>query len=124
MKLDFDEDRRRLMIRGYGAGYLEVADRRITSSCLVTPSAVHQDRLPERFSGLDASHVTALLELEPDLVLFGTGPRQVFPPAAVLRPLIDGGIGYEIMDTRAACRSYNVLVSENRWVAAALFIES
>jgi uncharacterized protein len=124
MKLEFDEDRGRMMIRGYGEGYLEVADRRVTTSCLVTPTEVHHDLLPQTFSGLDAEHVQALIELEPDLVLFGTGPRQVFPPTAVLRPLIDGAIGYEIMDTRAACRSYNVLVSEDRWVVAALFIES
>jgi uncharacterized protein len=56
--------------------------------------------------------------------LLGTGRRQRFPPAALLRPLIEAGRSVEIMDTGAACRTYNILLAEGRAVAAALIVES
>lgn len=58
----------------------------------------------------------------PDLVLFGSGARMRFAPPALLRPLAAKGIGIECMDTAAACRTYNVLVSERRPVLAALLL--
>ena len=57
-------------------------------------------------------------------MILGTGASQKFPPPATLRPLIEAGIGFEIMDTAAACRTYNILVAEDRNVAAALIIAS
>jgi uncharacterized protein len=61
-----------------------------------------------------------LAELKPELVIFGSGARIKFPPASLLRPLIDRRIGFETMDTAAACRTYNILVGEGRSVVAAL----
>ena len=59
----------------------------------------------------------------PELILIGTGNRQQFVPPAVLQPLLDAGIGIECMDTRAAARTYNVLMNENRMVVAALLVD-
>jgi uncharacterized protein len=76
------------------------------------------------FDALGAAHFERLLALAPELVIFGSGARLRFPPAAWLRGLIGERIGVEAMDTAAACRTYNVLVSEGRAVVAALLVES
>ncbi len=75
------------------------------------------------FDALDANHFEALAELAPELVIFGSGARLRFPPPRALRPLIERRIGIETMDTAAACRTYNVLLSEGRTVVAALLFE-
>ena len=72
------------------------------------------------FESLGAEHFARLAALKPELVIFGSGPRLRFPPAALLRPLIEARIGVETMDTAAACRTYNVLLAEGRSVVAAL----
>ena len=76
-----------------------------------------------RFEDLAADHFKALAEHAPELVIFGSGARLRFPPAGLLRPLIERRIGVETMDTAAACRTYNVLLSEGRTVVAALLFE-
>ena len=78
----------------------------------------------DRFDALGAAHFDRLLALAPALVIFGSGARLRFPPPAWLRGLIGERIGVETMDTAAACRTYNVLVSEGRAVVAALLVES
>jgi uncharacterized protein len=78
----------------------------------------------ERFDALSERHFAALADLAPELVIFGTGARLRFPAPALLRPLIERGIGVETMDTAAACRTYNVLLGEGRAVVAALLFES
>ena len=77
----------------------------------------------DEFAALSAEHFAALAELGPELVIFGSGVRLRFPPAALLRPLIERRIGIETMDTAAACRTYNVLLAEGRTVVAALLFE-
>lgn len=77
-----------------------------------------------RFEDLTEEHFRQLLLLKPELVIFGSGPRLRFVKPALLRPLIQAGIGVETMDTPAACRTYNVLASEGRVVAAALLLEA
>lgn len=76
-----------------------------------------------RFDALAEEHFAQLLQLRPELVIFGSGTRLRFVRPALLRPLITAGIGVETMDTAAACRTYNVLASEGRMVAAALLLE-
>lgn len=73
---------------------------------------------------LTAGLFESLLALEPELVIFGSGTRLRFPSPALLRPLIERGIGIETMDTAAACRTYNVLAGEDRRVVAALLLEA
>ena len=75
------------------------------------------------FDELGAPHFERLLGLQPEVVIFGSGVRLRFPPPAWLRGLIERRIGVETMDTAAACRTYNVLVSERRAVVAALLVE-
>ena len=77
---------------------------------------------PRRPEDLSAADFEAVLALGPELVIFGSGPRQKFVPAALLRALIERRIGVEAMDTAAACRTYNVLAAEGRPVVAALLL--
>jgi len=74
----------------------------------------------DAFESLRADHFARIAALKPELVIFGSGSRLRFPAPALLRPLIDAGIGIETMDTAAACRTYNVLLAESRSVVAAL----
>lgn len=75
------------------------------------------------FEQLSAAHFTRIAELQPELVIFGSGTRLRFPPPAFLRDLMGRRIGVETMDTLAACRTYNILAGEGRHVIAALLIE-
>ena len=75
---------------------------------------------PASADSLAADDIAALLALRPGVVLIGTGTRQRLIHPAILRPLIDAGIGYEVMDLGAACRTFNLLVAEGRAAAAAL----
>jgi uncharacterized protein len=74
------------------------------------------------FADLLPAHFERIAALQPEVVIFGSGPRLIFPPPALLRALIERRIGVETMDTAAACRTYNVLVSEQRSVVAALVL--
>lgn len=78
---------------------------------------------PESFGALQVVHFDALAAHRPAVVIFGSGSRLRFPPAALLRGLMERRIGIETMDVAAACRTYNVLAAEGRAVVAALLIE-
>jgi uncharacterized protein len=78
----------------------------------------------DAFDSLRADHFARVAALKPELVIFGSGSRLRFPAPALLRPLIDAGIGVETMDTAAACRTYNVLLAESRSVVAALIFDA
>jgi uncharacterized protein len=79
---------------------------------------------PRRFDELTQDHFDSLLSDNPELVIFGSGERLRFPKPALLRSLIERHIGCETMDTAAACRTYNVLVSEGRNVVVALLFDA
>jgi uncharacterized protein len=112
-----------MTITAYDAGYVAVNGRKLTRSFLLTPRTLIEDWPPTSIETLSADTIAAIAALESPIVLFGTGARQRFPSAALLRPLIERRVGVEIMDTHAACRTYNILMAEGRDVAAALIIE-
>jgi uncharacterized protein len=77
----------------------------------------------DEFAALTEQHFSALLAMNPELVIFGSGPRLRFARPVLMRALIERRIGIETMDTAAACRTYNVLLAEGRAVVAALLFE-
>ena len=89
---------------------------------LVSPDSVEPGWFDGSFEQLTTRHFEALLALEPEIALFGTGNRQRFPHPSLIAPLINAGIGIEVMDTRAACRTYNILVSEGRKAVIAMLM--
>jgi uncharacterized protein len=101
---------------------LWVGNQRFGHSLLVPWQGAVLRWAPARPDELDASHFEAILALQPELVIFGSGPRLKFVPAGLMRALIERRIGVETMDTPAACRTYNVLVSEGRSAVAALLM--
>ena len=107
----------------YGDGYVEVNQQRFESSIIVLPEVAIQPWPVARFADLRAEHFVALSGLAPEVVIFGSGAKLRFPPAALLAPLMQSRIGFESMDTHAACRTYNILMSEGRRVACAILIE-
>jgi uncharacterized protein len=121
VKLHLASGEGRNQITSAGSGYVSVNGKRYQASVVVTPDSVSDWPVAEP-SALNAADIGALLEHTPEIALIGTGARLQFPPAAVLRPLIERGIGYEIMDTAAACRTYGILMSEGRRVVAALIV--
>ena len=110
------------LIRQYTAGRIVVNQDIYTRSLFVQPRHLVADWPPQAFEDLALPHLEQLAWLEPEVVLIGTGSRLRFPPAALFAPLATAGIGWEIMDTGAACRTYNILMGEGRNVAAALLM--
>ena len=106
----------------YAPGRINVNDTVYEASVIVLPDRVIADWPPQRFADLQPAHFTLLRELQPEVVLLGTGARLQFPAPRLARCLYESGVGLEVMDTGAACRTYNVLVGEGRRVVAALLM--
>jgi uncharacterized protein len=121
LKLHLTQGEGRYRITSCGTGYVSVNGTRYAHSVIVTPEQVLPWAVADAAS-LAAPDVATLLEHAPEIALLGTGPALGFPPAEVLRPLIEARIGYEIMDTAAACRTYGILLAEGRRVLAALIV--
>jgi uncharacterized protein len=107
---------------GYGAGYVMVNNRRIERSVVVLPDRIVSDWAATTFEALAPAHLAALAELGCEIVLLGTGAQLRFPRPELMREFTRSGAGLEVMDVGAACRTYNILLSEERKVAAALLL--
>jgi uncharacterized protein len=122
MKFTLEASSRTNLIRGYSPQEIRIGNQRLTASCIVTADTLITQWEPASFADLKAEHLQAILELKPELVLLGTGPAQRFPPPAIRAAFTSAGVGLEVMDLGAACRTFNILVQEERRVAAALFL--
>ena len=109
-------------ITGYGEGYVMVNGARRDSSVVVLADRIEQWSAAA-FDTLTPEDFSFLQNLGAEIVLLGTGARQRFPHPRLTAALSRAGIGLEVMDLQAACRTYNILVAEERKVAAALLIE-
>ena len=110
------------MVTGYGAGYVLINGQRHGSSLILAPDRIVAWQAAS-FAALREEHFAALAAFGPEIVLLGTGPRLRFPHPRLTQALAAARIGLEVMDLNAACRTYNILVSEDRRVAAALLFE-
>lgn len=106
-------------ITAYGEDYVQVNAQRYQTSLIVLADRI-LDWPVEGFERLAEQSFALLLEEKPEIVLLGTGARQRFPHPRLTAALAHAGIGVEVMDLKAACRTYNILVAEERKVAAAL----
>ena len=123
MKLHLEQHGVQNTVTGYGNGYIEINRQRYDASLVLLPDRIAPDWVRGGFAALTEADLRRLLDFCPELVLLGTGSRQRFPQPALLRPLIEARIGYEVMDLQAACRTYNILMGEGRRVAAALLFD-
>lgn len=110
------------LFTAYGEDHVMVNGERHDHSVVVLAEEVRSDWDAAGFDALDESHFTWFLAIKPDVLLLGTGARQRFPHPRLYRALTDAGIGVECMATAAACRTYNILVAEDRRVAAAILL--
>ena len=122
MDLSLDRPGNYLFVRRVGAHSITVVDRELTASFLLSPERAVENWPVTAASELDASHVEAILELKPEVVLLGTGERQVFPAHAFMAGLLRKGVGVEVMDNAAAARTYDLLAGESRRVVAAFIL--
>jgi uncharacterized protein len=110
------------IIRAYGNGELRVNENVYRGAVILSAASVIDDANIDNLDDLIAFGLTRTLALEPELVLLGTGARQIFPAASFGAQFLRAGIGFEVMDSSAACRTFNVLVGEQRRVAAMLLV--
>ncbi len=132
MKISLDQNSGAYVIHGYAPGEIRVrvpatettvAGLTVcTRSLVITPEHLMDDWAPQSLDELAMEHLDMLEELAPEIVLIGSGPRMRLPSPHLLAPLVRLRAGFEVMDTGAACRTYNLLAGEGRRVAAALLI--
>ena len=109
-------------ISGYGDGYVMINGVRREASVVVLPQRL-LEWPAQSFEALSAADFAFLKDIDAEIVLLGTGARQRFPHPRLTAALRGAGVGLEVMDLQAACRTYNILVAEGRRVAAALLFQ-
>lgn len=121
-QLNLDENHANFQIRGYKPGVIKVNDQTLTHSIIITAETLIDNWEPQTISELTREHFKIIVDMHPTILLIGTGPNLEFPSVEIYSDLINQRIGVEIMNTSAACRTYNALTAEGRNVAAALLI--
>jgi len=109
------------LIRRYGADFVVLGDNEVRESCIVTANSF-ASWTPRSVEELTADHLEVLFALKPEVVVLATGARQTFPRAYLRAEFATRKIGLEVMEIGAACRTYNVLVGEERQVLAAILL--
>jgi len=110
-------------VTAHGEGYIAINGERYSGSLIVQPESIDTEWRASGITSLEVAHIEHLLATGAEILILGTGKRQQFPPLALLKPVMAAGRTVDVMDTAAACRTYNILMSEGRTVAAALIIE-
>ncbi len=110
------------LIRAYGPGQVTVNQRVYAASVLIAPGRPVEPWTVVEFGEFRPSHFEVIAALCPEVAIIGTGARLRFLPSQLVRPLVEAQVGFEIMDTGAACRTYNILAAEGRKVVAALLM--
>lgn len=111
------------MVTGYGPGWVAIDKKEHSGSVLLGASGFLRPWNCNNFASLTAQHFAELAELNAELIIFGSGDKLRFVHPSWLQALMQKRIGFETMDTHAACRTYNVLAAEGRNVIAALLLE-
>ena len=122
LKLHLSKPAEKNIFSGYGPGYVVVNNKRYENSIITMPDNIIEDWQALTAEQLTEDHFELLIPYEPEIILLGTGTTLRFPSPLVTKNLLKLKIGVEVMDTNAACRTYNILMAEGRNVAAALLI--
>lgn len=123
MQLLLERPDYRYFLRGADGGSALVNERRLTASFILAPDTLIDTWSPHPPALLDADDLAPLLALAPELILLGTGSRQIFPPLPTLSTCLQRGIGIEVMTNAAAARTYTVLAGEGRRVVAGFLFD-
>lgn len=122
MKLHLTTAENNNLITACDAGFVEVNKQRYTHNIIVMPQNLIDNWQAAGFADLNNEHFRQIGDLKPEVVLLGTGATHLFLHPRHYQHLTDQGIALECMSTAAACRTYNILMSEGRAVAAALLL--
>ncbi len=122
MQLTLENPDFRYTLRGADGSSALVNDRRLETSFILAPSHLVENWRPRVIADLTPGDLSEVLDLQPSVVLLGSGASLVFPATAVLAACLTRGIGMEVMDNAAAARTFNVLATEGRRVVAAFLL--
>lgn len=122
MKLHLTTAENNNLMTGYGADFVEINHQRYTSNLIVMTNILILDWQATNFTSLTEAHFAQIVDLKPEVVLLGTGEKHHFLHPRAYQSLTALGVPLECMTTAAACRTYNILMSEGRNVVAALLI--
>ena len=122
MELTLQTNQELLLVRSVSQGSITIGEVDYSSSLILLPDAIDRHWDITASEQLTVEHATALLKHGPEVVILGTGQQLVFPSQEFNYTLMRNGVGCEVMDTRAACRTYNILASEDRRVLGAFIL--
>jgi uncharacterized protein len=109
-------------ITSYGPGWIKIAQRKINNPCVVTRTTLTTDSLPGNIMNLGMRNIEPIVSMSPEVVIIGTGKKQLFLDQKISSILTNQRIGVEYMDTAAACRSFNILLAEERSVVGIFYM--
>ncbi len=121
MKFSEEHDNQAFVITGYDHQSIHINDKPFNKGLILTSESFNSDWSPQTYTDLKVSHLDEIFTLKPELILLGTGKKQRLPSKDIYLALIRSNIGFEVMNTQAACRTFNILTADGRGVAAALF---
>ncbi|MBN1379888.1 MAG: hypothetical protein JXA04_11720 [Gammaproteobacteria bacterium] len=121
MQLHLETTAGRTSISAYSEQGIHIAGRWYSNHLLLTPERILEDRQPVPIASLTSQHLKPLLEEKPEVLILGTGKEVIFPDPKLYAELAADNIGLEVMNTEAACRTFNILLSEKRRVVAVLY---
>lgn len=120
MELTREHPGKKIYVRAVGPGGITVAEKTYPGSLILSSESVDSDWPVETVADVSEDTLQPVFDLSPEVVILGTGRTQRFLEPALMMTFHTQSIGIEIMTTEAACRTFNVLVMENRKVVAAL----
>jgi uncharacterized protein len=124
MKLHASINKQYQTVTGYDDGGVEINAKRFEFSLILMPEVAPRPWPVATFDALTADHFAAIAQDVPDVVILGTGERQRFVHPRLIAALTEKRVGVECMDSKAACRTYNILMGEGRKVTLALIIDA
>ena len=110
----------RYSIQAYDSDQITINERQYFKSLILTANQLIDDWPVTSVNAMTVDNLTPVFSLKPDVVLLGTGEHQIFPGFEILSAFAEKGLGIEVMNTGALCRTFNILVAEDRNVAAAI----
>ena len=122
MKFAQDSQDEGYVITAYGENSVSINGKPFRQSLIITGTKLNENWAVNAVELLQADHIDQILAFDPELIIIGTGNKLIFPAVEVYSGIIEHGIGVDFMDTQAACRTYNILMSEGRHVVAGLIL--
>lgn len=122
MKFTEHRDSNILTVKNYQPGSAKINDMSLTESFYMNQKQLIENWNCHDIDELTEQHLNQILMIQPEIIILGTGEKQTFPSAKLFSYCAQKGVGLEVMDNAAACRTYNILTTEEREVALALIL--